>query len=177
MGLCGNCCGHRQRHPRKSRFARSEPRHVSIMYGPPPDCKRFEVERSNSLRKCIRPLSGESFSGHSMMIRACRSLSIRRSLGTHYRHQVFRQALDCCFVSFSPQQTLVKFISKLRRRGGGKVESVLCFPSAASFPRPILGCSYLQPLVLIVFAAGQHGPGHASQLVGNRDNDFVARCS
>jgi hypothetical protein len=29
-----------------------------IMYGPPPDCKRFEVERRDSLRKCIRPLSG-----------------------------------------------------------------------------------------------------------------------
>jgi hypothetical protein len=42
-----------------------------IMYGPPPDCKRFEVERNYSLRKCIRPLNGESLSGHSMMIRAC----------------------------------------------------------------------------------------------------------
>src|ERR1700722_7668016 len=31
------------------------------MYGPPPDCKRFEVRRRDSLRKCIRPLSGESF--------------------------------------------------------------------------------------------------------------------
>src|SRR5690348_9197755 len=31
------------------------------MYGPPPDCKGFEVDRSNSLRKCIRPLSGETF--------------------------------------------------------------------------------------------------------------------
>ena len=31
------------------------------MYGPPPDCKRFEVGRRDSLRKCIRPLSGESF--------------------------------------------------------------------------------------------------------------------
>jgi len=30
-----------------------------IMYGPPPDCKRFEVGRRDSLRKCIRPLSGE----------------------------------------------------------------------------------------------------------------------
>jgi len=48
--------------------------HLLIMYGPPPDCKRFEVERSDSLRKCIRPLSGESLSGHSMMIRAYRSL-------------------------------------------------------------------------------------------------------
>src|SRR6202030_4147386 len=31
------------------------------MYGPPPDCKRFEDGRRDSLRKCIRPLSGESF--------------------------------------------------------------------------------------------------------------------
>src|SRR6516165_12482770 len=29
------------------------------MYGPPPDCKWFEVVRKNSPRKCIRPLSGE----------------------------------------------------------------------------------------------------------------------
>src|SRR5216684_4220626 len=29
------------------------------MYGPPPDCKRFEDGRRDSLRKCIRPLSGE----------------------------------------------------------------------------------------------------------------------
>ena len=43
------------------------------MYGPPPDCNRFEVGRRDSLRKCIRPLSGESLSGHLMMIRACRS--------------------------------------------------------------------------------------------------------
>src|SRR5689334_19332830 len=50
--------------------------------------------------------------------------------------------------------------SKTRRRGGGKVESVLCFPSAASFPRPSSGCA-LQRLMAIVFAAGQHGPGDA----------------
>src|SRR5215469_14102016 len=40
------------------------------------------------------------------------------------------------FVFFSPQQTVVGTLSNARRRGGGKVESVLCFPSAASFPRP-----------------------------------------
>jgi hypothetical protein len=44
--------------------------------------------------------------------------------------------LDCYFVFFSPQQTLVELTAKLARRGGGKVESVSCFPSAASFPRP-----------------------------------------
>jgi hypothetical protein len=31
------------------------------MYGPPSNCKRFEVGRKVSPRKCIRPLSGESF--------------------------------------------------------------------------------------------------------------------
>ncbi len=31
-------------------------RRLHSMYGPPPDCKRFEVERRDSLRKCIRPL-------------------------------------------------------------------------------------------------------------------------
>jgi hypothetical protein len=43
------------------------------MYGPPPNCKRFEVGRKDSPRKCIRPLSGELLSGHLMMIRTCRS--------------------------------------------------------------------------------------------------------
>jgi len=33
--------------------------HLAKMYGPPPDCKWFEVVRKNSPRKCIRPLSGE----------------------------------------------------------------------------------------------------------------------
>src|SRR4029077_7994435 len=64
--------------------------------------------------------------------------------------------------------------SNLRRRGGGKVESVLCFPSAASFPRPSSG-RQLQRLVSILLAAGQHSPGHASQLVRDRDHNFVAR--
>jgi len=54
------------------------------------------------------------------------------------------------------------------------VESVLCFPSAASFPRPSSG-RRLQRLMSILFAAGQHSPGHASQLVRDRDHDFVAR--
>ena len=30
------------------------------MYGPPPDCKRIVGSEVNSLRKCIRPLVGES---------------------------------------------------------------------------------------------------------------------
>ena len=29
---------------------------LTIMYGPPPDCKRFEVNEATSLCKCIRPL-------------------------------------------------------------------------------------------------------------------------
>ena len=49
---------------------------------------------------------------------------------------------------------------KPRRRGGGKVESVLCSPSAASFPQPSSGVA-LQRLMSVVFAARQHGPGDA----------------
>jgi hypothetical protein len=57
------------------------------------------------------------------------------------------------------------------------VERVLCFPSAASFPRSDYRSGRLQPVVLILFAAGQHGPGHASELVGDGDHHFVARCT
>jgi hypothetical protein len=32
-----------------------------------------------------------------------------------------------------------------------------------------------QRLMSIVFAAGQHGPGHARQFVGDGDHDLVAR--
>ncbi len=60
-----------------------------------------------------------------------------------------------------------------RRRGGGKVESVLCFPSGASFP-PSSPCRWLQRLISIVPAAGHHGPGDACQFV---DNHFVAGTS
>jgi len=55
----------------------------------------------------------------------------------------------------------------LRRCGGGKVESVLCFPSAAFLPRQIRLHFIGSWLVLIVFAAGQYGPGDASQFVGD----------
>jgi hypothetical protein len=54
------------------------------------------------------------------------------------------------------------------------VESVLCFPSVASFPRPSSRRQLQQRLMSIVFAAGQHGPGDARQLVGNCYHDFVA---
>src|SRR5437879_2873379 len=67
------------------------------MYGLPPDCKRFEVGRRDSLRKCIRPLSGESLSGHLMMIRACRSFKIPRSPWTRLTVQVFRHAVGLFF--------------------------------------------------------------------------------
>jgi len=54
-----------------------------------------------------------------------------------------------------------RFFKLLRRRGGGKVESGLCFPSVASFPRPSSCRQLQQRLMSIVFAAGQHGPGDA----------------
>ncbi len=55
-----------------------------------------------------------------------------------------------------------KHLSVDGRRGGGKVESVLCFPSAASFPRPSSG-RWLQRLMSVLFAAGQHAqePTHS----------------
>ena len=73
------------------------------------------------------------------------------------RHLVFATRfsdtpLDCSFVSFSPHQTFGGILFKLSRRGGGKVESVLCFPSAAFFPWPS-SCHRLQPLMLVVVAA------------------------
>jgi hypothetical protein len=75
------------------------------MYGPPPNCKRFEVERKGSPRKCIRPLSGESLSGHSMMIRTCRSFLNPSVTRDAFECSGSGTPLDCCFVSFSPQQT------------------------------------------------------------------------
>src|ERR1700758_734593 len=41
------------------------------------------------------------------------------------------------------------YVLQRSRRGGGKVESVLCFPSAAPFPRPS-SCRRPQALMLIV---------------------------
>ena len=109
------------------------------MYGPAPDCKGFEVGRRDSLRKCIRPLSGESLSGHLMMIRTCRSFKIPRSPGTRLSVQVFRYAVGLFFRLLLSRADLGGIESNVRRRGGGKVESVLCFPSVASFPRPSSG--------------------------------------
>src|ERR1019366_6824815 len=144
------------------------------MYGPPTDCKRFEVSRRDSLRKCIRPLSGESF---------LRALDDDPRVPVLLNPSVTRDAFEC--PGFPARRWTVlsspSLLSRpwwnfcnLRRRGGGKVESVLCFSSAASFPRPSSG-RWLQRLMSILFTAGQHSPGHASQLVRDRDHDFVAR--
>ena len=53
------------------------------------------------------------------------------------------------------------------------MESVLCFPSVASFPRPSSSRPLLQRLMSIVLAAGQHGPGDARQFISDRHYDFV----
>ena len=79
------------------------------MYGPPPNCRRFELGQRDSPRKCIRPLSGQSLSGHLMMIRTCRSLQIARITRDALSPPGFSDApLDCSFVSFSPPQTVVE---------------------------------------------------------------------
>ena len=44
------------------------------------------------------------------------------------------------------------------------------------FSTAISGCGYLQRLMLIIFAAGQHGPGYARQFVGDCDHYFVTWC-
>ena len=62
-----------------------------------------------------------------------------------------------------------------RRRGGGKVESAVSFPSAASFPRPALRCDYR--LMLIPLATEQNRPGYTCELIGDGDDDLVARGS
>src|ERR1700752_997725 len=98
-----------------------------------------------------------------------------RSLGTRLSVQVFRHAVGLFFRLLLSSADLGRTLSNSRRRGGGKVESVLCFPSGASFPRPASGRQLLQRLMSIVLAAGQHGPGHARQFVGNCYHDFVAR--
>src|SRR5215470_19486050 len=96
-----------------------------------------------------------------------------RSLGTHLSVQVFRHAVGQWFRLLLSSADRWNY-SKPRRRGGGKVESVLCFPSPASFPRPS-SCHRLQRLMSIVLAGEQDGPGDASKLVGDRHDDFVAR--
>ncbi len=52
------------------------------------------------------------------------------------------------------------------------MESVVGFPSAASFPRPALRCGYR--LMLIVLATEQDRPGDACELIGYGDDDLVA---
>jgi hypothetical protein len=74
--------------------------------------------------------------------------------------------LDCSFVSFSPPQTLVELTSKLRHRGGEKRSVLSTRPSGRS--------TIVERLMLVIPTSGQHGPGDASQFVGDRDHDFVA---
>src|SRR5690349_13279224 len=142
------------------------------MYGPPPDCKRFAVRRRDSLRKCIRPLWRI----------ALRALDDDPRVSVLINPSVTRNALSPAgfparrwTVLSSPSLLRRPWwnVVQVRRRGGGKVESVLCFPSAASFPRPS-SCRRLQRLISIIFATGQHGPCHASQFVGDCNNDLVA---
>jgi hypothetical protein len=152
---------------------------LAIMYGPPPDCKRVEVERSDSLRKCIRPLSGRI---------ALRALDDDPRVSVLINRSVTRDALSPpgfptrrWTVVSSPsllKQTLVeRYFKKLRRCSGGKVESVFCFPSGASFPRPGLSRNRLQRLMSIVLATRQDGPGHTRQFVGDGHHDFIVRCT
>src|SRR5579872_2376033 len=47
--------------------------HCTQMYGPPPNCKRFEVGRSSVRVNVSGLLVENNFSGHAMMIRTCRS--------------------------------------------------------------------------------------------------------
>jgi len=105
------------------------------MYGPPPDCKRFEVGRKDSLRKCIRPLSGEWL---------LRALDDYPHVPVLLNPSVTRDAFEG--PGFPARRWTVLSSSSLlsrplelkpRRRGGGKVESVPCFPSTASFPTAI----------------------------------------
>ena len=78
------------------------------MYGPPPDCKRFEAERRDSPRKCIRPLV-ENY---------LRALDDDPHVSVLLNPAVTRDAFErsgfptrhwaVLFVFFSPQQTLVE---------------------------------------------------------------------
>src|SRR4029077_20104760 len=142
------------------------------MYGPPPNCKRFEVGRKGSPRKCIRPLSGESLSGHSMMIRTCRSFLNPSVTRDAFERSGFPARRWTVLSSPSVSADLWNY-SRARRRGGGKVESVVCFPSVASFPRPS-SCRWLQRLMSEAPAAGPGGPGDGRQFIRNGHHHLIA---
>ena len=145
------------------------------MYGPPPDCKRFEVERSDSLRKCIRPLSGESLS---------QALDDDPHVSVLINRSVTRDALSP--PGFPTRRWTVLSSPSLLSKAWWNVAAsfvvvavekwkAFCAFQAQSLFHGLSGCGHLQRLVLIVFVARQHGPGNASQFVGDRDNDLVAR--
>src|ERR1700746_2830857 len=114
-------------------------------------------------------------SGHSMMIRACRSFKIPRSQGRVCNIRFSGTPLGCSRRLLLSSADLDGTLSNIRRRGGGKVEGVLCFPSVASLPRPSSRRQLQQRLMSIVLAAGQHGPGDARPFVGNCDHDLITR--
>ena len=85
---------------------------IDEMYGPPPNCKRFEVGRRNSPRKCIRPLRWR-IGRRALDDDPHASVLINRwSRKTHFHQQVFRRVVGLFFRLFSPQQTLVETYSK-----------------------------------------------------------------
>src|SRR5215468_5764845 len=121
------------------------------MYGPPPDCKRFEAGEA-TVWVNVSGLFAENRSGLDDDPRASVliNLSVTRDALSSAGFPTRRWTVVS---SPSPQQTLVELTSKLCRcRGGGKVESVLCFPSAAPFPRP--SCCQLQRRMPVLSAAG-----------------------
>src|ERR1017187_6332937 len=140
------------------------------MYGPPPECKSRVVGRRVSLRKCIRSLVGDASPGHDDDAHV--PVLINPSVTGNQLAQPGSPARRLTVLSSVLSSADSGELSSRRRRGGGKVESVVGFPSEASFPRPALRRAYR--LVLINFATGQHRPGDPCQLVGDGDNNLVA---
>src|SRR5690242_21750493 len=83
------------------------------MYGPPPDCKGFEVDRSNSLRKCIRPLSGERF---------LRALNDDPRVSVLINGSVTRDAYTTVGFSDTPLDCYFVFFLSLADLGGNLVQ-------------------------------------------------------
>src|ERR1700758_34326 len=112
-------------------------------------------------------------SGHSMMIRRVGPYKSLGHQGRIFATRFSGTSLGCSSRLLLSSADLGRTLSNIRRRGGGKVESVLCFPSAAFFPRPSSSRPLLQRLMSIVLAAGQHGPGDARQLISDRHYNLV----